>query len=56
MAELSELLPVVFAAVQLSILLVVPVGQVVAAHRTPVGAGVGGYKTDSPGHVAETDK
>lgn len=35
---LPKLLPVVLAAVQLPILLVVPVRQVVAAHRAPEGA------------------
>lgn len=35
MTELSELLPVVFATVQLSLLLIVPVGQEITAHRTP---------------------
>lgn len=38
MTELSKLLPVVFTTVQLSILLIVPVGQVVRAHRTPEGS------------------
>lgn len=36
MTQLPKLLPVVFATVELSILLVVPVGQVVTAHRTSV--------------------
>lgn len=35
MTELSKLLPVVFATVQLTVLLIVPVGQVVTAHRAP---------------------
>lgn len=35
MTKLPKLLPVVLTAVQLPILLVVPVGQVVTAHRTP---------------------
>lgn len=35
MTDLSKLLPVVFATVQLALLLIVPVSQVVTAHRTP---------------------
>lgn len=45
MTQLPKLLPVVLTAVQLPILLVVPVGQVVTAHRTPertkAGPGLG---------------
>lgn len=37
MTELPKLLPVVFTAVQLPVLLIVPVGQVVGAHGTPEG-------------------
>jgi hypothetical protein len=36
MTQLPKLLPVVFTAVQLAILLIVPVGQVVTAFRAPV--------------------
>lgn len=35
MTELSKLFPVVFATVQLAVLLIVPVSQVVTAHRAP---------------------
>ncbi len=42
--ELSKLLPVVFAAVQLAVPLIVPVSQVVAAHGTP-------ENTKTLGHV-----
>lgn len=35
MTKLSKLLPVVHATIQLPVLLIVPVSQVVAAHRTP---------------------
>lgn len=38
MTELSKLLPVVYATVQLAFLLIIPVSQVVTAHRTPEGA------------------
>lgn len=34
MTELSKLFPVVIATVQLAVLLIVPVSQVVTAHRT----------------------
>lgn len=50
MTELSKLLPVVFTAVQLSSLLIVPVSQVVTAHRTSE------RKKHGPGHVRSQNK
>lgn len=50
MTELSKLLPVVFATVQLAILLIVPVSEVVTAHRATVST-INKNKKKHPGHV-----